>query len=59
MLARKKTLALERRRIDNSIMAGDFAEFVSHLTDNARTSLQHADAIARGYGSAYIGTEHL
>lgn len=37
----------------------DFAEFVSHLTDNARTSLQHADAIARGYGSAYIGTEHL
>ncbi len=40
-------------------MADDFAEFVSHLTDNARTSLQHADAIARGYGSAYIGTEHL
>ena len=37
----------------------EFAEFVSHLTDNARTSLQHADAIARGYGSAYIGTEHL
>lgn len=40
-------------------MADDFAEFVSHLTDNARTSLQHADAIAKGYGSAYIGTEHL
>lgn len=40
-------------------MADDFAEFVSHLTDNARTSLQHADAIARGYSSAYIGTEHL
>jgi ATP-dependent Clp protease ATP-binding subunit ClpC len=40
-------------------MPDDFAEFVSHLTDNARTSLQHADAIARGYGSAYIGTEHL
>jgi len=40
-------------------MADDFAEFVSHLTDNARTSLHHADAIARGYGSAYIGTEHL
>lgn len=40
-------------------MADDFAEFVSHLTDNARTSLQHADAIARGYNSAYIGTEHL
>ncbi len=43
----------------NRYMADDFAEFVSHLTDNARTSLQHADAIARGYGSAYIGTEHL
>lgn len=40
-------------------MADDFAEFVSRLTDNARTSLQHADAISRGYGSAYIGTEHL
>ncbi len=40
-------------------MADDFAEFVSRLTDNARTSLQHANAIARGYGSAYIGTEHL
>lgn len=40
-------------------MMDDFAEFLSHLTDNARTSLQHADAIARGYGSAYIGTEHL
>lgn len=40
-------------------MADDFAEFVSRLTDNARTSLQHADAIARGYGSVYIGTEHL
>jgi ATP-dependent Clp protease ATP-binding subunit ClpC len=40
-------------------MADDFTEFVSHLTDNARISLQHADAIARGYGSAYIGTEHL
>lgn len=40
-------------------MPEDFADLVSHLTDNARTSLQHADAIARGYGSAYIGTEHL
>ena len=40
-------------------MADDFAEFVSHLTQNARTSLQHADAIARGYGSPYIGTEHV
>jgi ATP-dependent Clp protease ATP-binding subunit ClpC len=52
-------LAPTRERKDNVIMADDFAEFVSHLTDNARTSLQHADAIARGYGSAYIGTEHI
>lgn len=40
-------------------MADDFKEFVSHLTDNAKTSLQHAGSIARGYGSSYIGTEHL
>lgn len=40
-------------------MSDEFAEFVSRLTDNARTSLQHADAISRGYGSTYIGTEHL
>lgn len=40
-------------------MADEFAEFVSHLTDNARTSLHHANLIAQGYGSSYIGTEHL
>ncbi len=40
-------------------MADDFAEFVSRLSDNARSSLQHAGSIAQGYGSAYIGTEHL
>lgn len=40
-------------------MADDFAEFITHLTDNARTSLQYAGSIAQGYGSAYIGTEHL
>tara|TARA_Y100001949_G_scaffold155389_1_gene143607 strand:+ start:6036 stop:8510 length:2475 start_codon:yes stop_codon:yes gene_type:complete len=40
-------------------MADDFAEFVSHLTDNARTSLHHATLIAQGYGSPYVGTEHL
>lgn len=40
-------------------MADEFAEFISHLTDNARTSLHHATLIAQGYGSAYIGTEHL
>lgn len=40
-------------------MPEDFAEFIAHLSDNARMSVQHADAIARGNGSAYIGTEHL
>lgn len=40
-------------------MADDFTEFISHLTDNARTSLHHANMIAQGYGSSYIGTEHL
>ncbi len=37
----------------------DFQEFLNHLTDNALHSLRHADAIARSFGSAYIGTEHL
>ncbi len=37
----------------------DFQEFLNHLTDNALHSLKHADAIARTFGSAYIGTEHL
>ncbi len=40
-------------------MADDFEEFVSHLSDNARISLHHANIIAQGYGSSYIGTEHL
>lgn len=40
-------------------MADDFSEFITHLTDNARTSLHHATLIAQGYGSPYIGTEHL
>ncbi len=40
-------------------MSDDFAEFVSHLTDNARMSLHHANLIAQGYNSPYIGTEHL
>ena len=40
-------------------MADDFAEFFTKLTDNARTSLQHAGAIARANGSEHIGTEHL
>ena len=41
------------------MMPEDFTDFISHLTDNARASVQHADAIARGNGSNYIGTEHL
>ena len=39
--------------------AKDFQDFISRLTENARMSLQHAEGIARGFGSAYIGTEHL
>ncbi|CAN5408758.1 AAA family ATPase [soil metagenome] len=37
----------------------DFQEFLNHLTENALQSLKHADAIARSFNSAYIGTEHL
>lgn len=37
----------------------DFQEFLNHLTTNAKQSLIQADMIARGFGSAYIGTEHL
>lgn len=40
-------------------MADDFAEFARRLTDNARTSLQRAGAIAQAQGSSYIGTEHM
>lgn len=40
-------------------MADEFADIISHLTDNARTSLHHANVIAQGYNSPYIGTEHL
>lgn len=40
-------------------MSDEFGEFVARLTENARVSLQHADAVARTMGSAYIGTEHL
>ena len=40
-------------------MSDDFSEFMTHLTDNARTSLHHATLIAQGYGSPYVGTEHL
>ncbi len=40
-------------------MPESFQEFVDRLTDNARASLQQAEVIARGLGSAYVGTEHL
>lgn len=36
-----------------------FNEYFNHLTENARSSLKHADAIARGFGTPYIGTEHI
>lgn len=39
--------------------SNEFAEFVSRLTNNARASLQHADTIARSFGSPFIGTEHI
>jgi ATP-dependent Clp protease ATP-binding subunit ClpC len=41
------------------MMPDDFADFITHLTDNAKLSVQHADAVARSNGSAFIGTEHL
>src|SRR3984885_14037982 len=37
----------------------DFQEFLNNLTNNGLQSLKHADAIARSFGSAYVGTEHL
>lgn len=37
----------------------DFSHLHDRLTENARGSLQNADSIARGFGSSYIGTEHL
>lgn len=39
--------------------SSDNQEFLNNLTDNALSSLKHADAIARSFGSAYVGTEHL
>lgn len=37
----------------------DFNEFLSHLTENARLSLERAQEIALSFGNAYIGTEHI
>lgn len=39
--------------------SAEFQDFLNHLTTNALHSLKHADAIARSFGSAYVGTEHL
>jgi len=39
--------------------SSDFIEFFNHLSPNAQASIKHAGAIASGFGSAYIGTEHL
>lgn len=39
--------------------SNDFQDFSKNLTDNAISSLKHADAIARSFGSSYVGTEHL
>jgi ATP-dependent Clp protease ATP-binding subunit ClpC len=47
------------QEIDMMPNNADFQEFLNHLTNNALASLKHADAIARSFGSAYIGTEHL
>lgn len=40
-------------------MPDEFSEFVSILSDNAKSSLYYADTISRSYGSSRIGTEHL
>ncbi len=40
-------------------MNDDFQDFLNRLTDNALMSLQHAEAIAKGSGAAYVGTEHI
>ncbi len=37
----------------------DFQEFRNHLTEDALFALKHADAIARSFGSAYVGTDHI
>lgn len=39
--------------------SSEFQEILNHLTDNARSSLMHADGIARAANSPYVGTEHL
>ncbi len=40
-------------------MDDELHDLLNHLTDNALSSLKHAEAIARAAGSPYIGTEHM
>ena len=40
-------------------MDDNFKEFSMRLSANAQGAIANADNIARGYGSPYIGTEHL
>ena len=49
------------RKVKSTMMPGsaDFQDFLNHLTNDALQSLKHADAIARSFGNAYVGTEHL
>lgn len=39
--------------------SNDFQDFLNHLTENARHSLERAEGLARGFGSSYVGTEHI
>ncbi|MDR2063211.1 MAG: ATP-dependent Clp protease ATP-binding subunit [Candidatus Nomurabacteria bacterium] len=40
-------------------MMDDFAEMMSHLTDDARMVLQKADYFAKKYAGGFMGTEHV
>ena len=51
--------ASSHKEVTMSPNSPDFQEFSNALTENARQSLAHANVIARGFGSAYVGTEHL
>jgi ATP-dependent Clp protease ATP-binding subunit ClpC len=60
--ALRKTAGLSQgssRRASMQPNSNEYQDFINHLTDNALSSLKHADAIARSFGSAYVGTEHL
>lgn len=62
MISRTQLIKRQVERRQKTTMmpnSPDFQEFLNHLTSNALQSLKHADAIARSFGSAYVGTEHL